>query len=172
MNLRRARLTAALFLALAAAGCFPPPEPGADEHANANTNQQTTPTPVVTAVKITYPNDGGVVEQTEVVRGSSQNVPNGQKIWVVIFVHKVGRYYPQNMPADVQASGNWDSVTYFGIPSDKGQKFDLLALTAEGGAQQAFDSYLSTARGSNKYPGLVQLPQGVTIHHRITVTRK
>lgn len=170
MNPRTTRLTFALLLGLVAASCFPPPKSNTNDGGNVN---QPPPTPPpATEVKITRPADGDTVGQTEVVRGTSRGVPAGQKIWIAVFVHKVGRYYPQNMPADVQANGNWDSVTYFGIPADVGMKFDVLALTAAAAAQQAFDNYLTAARNKNSYPGLEQLPVGSTIQHRITVTRK
>ena len=171
MNLRTTGLGVALFLGLFAVGCFSPPAPNSNSISNGDGNRPT-PTPVVSEVKITRPADGDTVALTEVVRGTSQNVPTGQKVWVVIFVYKVSRYYPQNAPADMQANGNWDSVTYFGIPTDSGLRFDVLALTADAAAQQAFNNYLTTAKGSNNYGGLAQLPPSATIQHRITVTRR
>ena len=111
MKVRTTALTVALLLGLAAAGCFPPP--GSDSNNGGNVNQPPpSPTaPPVTEVKITRPADGDAVGMSEVVRGTSQNVPAGQKIWVAVFVQKVSRYYPQDRPADVQTSGNWDSAS-------------------------------------------------------------
>jgi hypothetical protein len=169
MNLRRTRLAAALSLSLVAAGCFNPPPPNSNGGENVNLAP---PTPATTEVKIKSPSDNGTVEQTEVVRGTSQNVPVSQKIWVVIFISKTGRYYPQNDAATVQPSGNWNSVTYFGVPSDKGLKFELLAVTADANAQNDFKTYLTAARDKSTYAGLAQLPAGATEQHRVTVTRK
>jgi len=136
-----------------------------------------TPTPVpsptpTTRVKIIQPTEGTKVEQTEMVKGTSQRIPNEQVIWVVVFVQKVGRYYPQNNPADVQASGDWTSVTYIGVPADGGLKFDLIAVLADKEAQNAFNKYLVDARNKNDYPGLEHLPNGATIYDRVSITRK
>lgn len=130
-----------------------------------------TPTPT-TEVKIVAPPDRGKVKQTEMVKGTSRNIPSGQIIWVVVFVHKAGQYYPQNQPADVQSDGDWASVTYFGIPSDVGLMFDAIAVLADDASQTAFNNYLTEARDKNNYAGLEKLPVGAKIYSRVTVTRE
>jgi hypothetical protein len=166
MNLRTTGLGVALFLGLAAAACFSPPE---DSNGNGPTP---TPTPV-TEIKITYPVTGGVVNQAgEVVRGTSKDVPAGQKLWVVVFVHEVSRYYPQNNPAKLNADGTWDSPTAFGVAKDSGDKFDALAVTVDARAEAEFRSYLQTARDKNDYPGFELLPDGALTRDTVTVTRK
>jgi hypothetical protein len=173
MNLRTPGLTVMLFVCLVAAACFPPPKGDSNDVTNVNQPPATpATTPAATTVKITYPDDKGMVEQGETVRGTSQNIPAGQKIWVVIFIPKVGRYYPQNNPATVQPDGNWNSLTSFGVPKDKGLKFDVLAVTTDGNAQNAFRDYLKDARDKSDFPGLEQLPAGATQQHNVTVTRK
>jgi len=124
------------------------------------------------AVKITEPVEGALVDPSQMVRGTSRWVPTGQAIWVVVFVQKVGRYYPQNQAADVQANGGWSSITYIGIPSDVGLKFDLIAVLADSEGQAAFNKYLTNARNKSDYAGLEQLPTGATVYDRISVTRK
>lgn len=131
--------------------CLPPPKP---------------------SVKITQPANGAQADQTQMVRGTSQAIPNGQVIWVVVFVQKAGRYYPQNQSADIQPNGEWASVTYIGIPSDVGLKFDLLAVLADKEGQNAFNRYLVNARDRSDYPGLERLPDGATIYDRVSVTRR
>ena len=106
------------------------------------------------------------------VRGTSQAVPSGAKVWVVVYPHEAGRYYPQNNPAEVDAKGNWTSQTYVGIEADVGAKFDLLAVLADQDGQDAFERYLRDARDKPDWAGLEQLPDGVTLHHRIEVTRR
>src|SRR2546423_355972 len=113
-------------------------------------------------VKITEPAEGGLVESTQMVRGTSRAVPAGQAIWVAVFVQKVGRYYPQNQAADVQPNGGWSSLTYIGIASDVGLKFDLIAVLADREGQAAFNKYLTNARNKSNYAGLEQLPTGAT----------
>lgn len=174
MNLRTARLAAALFACVVAAGCFQTPKPNANGDGNVGQPTPTpTPTPVVTEIKITYPAAGGTVEQAgEVVRGTGRNVPPGQKIWVVVFVHEVGRYYPQNNPAQVNGDGTWVSPTTFGVAKDKGDKFDALAVTVDAKGEAAFRDYLKTARDRNDYAGFEQLPEGALTRDTVTVTRK
>ena len=129
------------------------------------------PTPSTDA-KISQPTDGATVSQTETIKGTSQRVPDTSAIWVVVYIPSVGRYYPQNNPADIQANGNWSSVAYIGIPTDVGLKLDIIVVMADKTAQDAFNAYLKNARDKNDYPGLEQLPKGAKIYDRITVTRK
>ena len=133
------------------------------------------PTPTVTPpteVNITVPHEGGKVKQTEMVKGTSRSIAGGQVIWVVVFVHKAGMYYPQNQPADIQANGDWTSVTYFGVPTDVNMTFDAIAVLADQAGQKAFNTYLGEARNKNDYPGLERLPDGVKIYSRVSVTRQ
>ncbi|HEX8138348.1 MAG TPA: hypothetical protein VF544_12220 [Pyrinomonadaceae bacterium] len=123
-------------------------------------------------MEIKQPLEDSKVEQTEMVRGTAQNIPNGQVLWIVVFVPKVGRYYPQNNPADIQANGDWSSVTYLGVAADVGLKFDLIAVLADNQAQSAFKKYLIDARDKNNYPGLANVPNGATIYDRVSVIRK
>jgi len=125
-----------------------------------------------TDVSITYPINQARVDHTETVRGTSQELPAGQVIWVVVFAQKVGRYYPQNRPADIEAGDNWSSIVYIGIPDDTGNRFDIIAVVASTEAQDAFNAYLADAGDQSDWPGLEALPEGAVIYDRITVTRK
>jgi hypothetical protein len=123
-------------------------------------------------VKITRPTEAGLVDQTEMIRGTSKGIPAGNQIWVVVFVQKVGRYYPQNQAADIQANGNWYSIAYIGIPADVGLKMDIIAVLADQQGQAAFAQYLQQAREKTDYAGLEKLPTGITVYDRISVIRK
>lgn len=125
-----------------------------------------------TEVEITYPYDGATVEIREMVRGTSQKIPEGPAIWIVVYPHVAGRYYPQNDTADVQANGDWTSLTYIGIEEDVNRKFNIIAVLADKRAQDAFNAYLTQAKDKKTWPGLERLPEGATIYDRITVTRK
>lgn len=129
------------------------------------------PTPT-TKVVITYPVNLARVEQSETVRGTVERLPAGQVIWVVIFVQEVGRYYPQNRPADIEAGGKWSSLVYLGQPNDSGKRFDVIAVVANAEAQNAFNAYLADARDRGDWPGLETIPAGAMIYDRVTVTRK
>lgn len=123
-------------------------------------------------IEITYPYNDALVEITEMVRGTSQEIPEEHAIWIVIYPHVAGRYYPQNNPADVQADGDWTSLIAIGIEDDVDKKFDIIAALANQEAQDVFNAYLEQAKGKATWPGLEKLPTGTEIYARITVTRK
>ena len=123
-------------------------------------------------IEITYPYDGANVETREMVRGTSQKIPEGQAIWIMVYPHVVGRYYPQDNPTDVQANGDWTSLIYIGIKEDVNRKFDIIAVLADKRAQDAFNAYFKKAKDTKTWPGLERLPEGATIYDRITVTRE
>ena len=123
-------------------------------------------------VEITYPYDAANVEIGEIVRGTSEKIPKGQAIWIIVYPHLVDRYYPQNNPADVQANGDWTSNTSIGIEEDVNRKFDIIAVLADKRAQDAFEAYIKQAKDTKKWSGLGKLIEGTTIYDRITVTMK
>ncbi len=123
-------------------------------------------------VAITYPTNLSKVEQTETIRGTVTKLPEEHVIWVVVFIQEVGRYYPQNRPADLEAGGRWSSLVYIGVPSDIDKRFDILAVVADTNAQNVFNAYLAEARDRSDWAGLEMLPEGAVIYDRITVTRK
>jgi hypothetical protein len=125
-----------------------------------------------TNVTITYPINLARVDQTETVRGTVHGLLGEQVVWVVVFAQGVGRYYPQNRPADIEADNKWSSIVYIGVPADTDKRFDILAVVVDSEAQNAFDAYLADARDRNDWAGLEALPAGAVIHDRITVTRK
>lgn len=131
-----------------------------------------TNTPIPTEVIISQPLNQAKVDQTDMVKGNSQNIPVGSVIWIVVFLPATGRYYPQNLPADVQANGVWSSVIHVGQLGESGLKADLIAVLADESAQDSFNAYLADARDKNDFSGLELLPVGVTIYHRISVVRE
>jgi hypothetical protein len=125
-----------------------------------------------TEVIITYPTNLSRVEQTETVRGTVVGLPEEQVVWVIVFMQEVGRYYPQNRPADLEASNRWSSLVYIGVPSDTDKRFDILVVVADTNAQNALNAYLADARDRGDWAGMEALPEGAVIYDRITVTRK
>jgi len=125
--------------------------------------------PVVT---ITYPSDGAPVEIREMIQGTSERIPEGQLLWIIVYSQMAGRYYPQNDVGAVQANGDWSSLAVIGIEEDVGRKFDIVAVLAGKEAQDAFNAYLAQSKDQKKWLGLERLPNGVAIYDRITVTRK
>jgi len=123
-----------------------------------------------TEVGITYPYNNATVEIKEMVEGTSQNIPEGQVIWIIVYPYLVDRYYPYNEPADIQANGEWASLVGIGIKEDAGKKFkfDIIAVLANEEAQDEFNIYFTQAI----WGGIEKLPKGALIYDRVTVTRK
>lgn len=128
----------------------------------------------VTEVTITYPSDGSAVELREMVRGTVRGVPPDFVVWVSVYPHEVGRHYPHAQPAEVQPNGEWASLTFFGLPSDAGKKFDAEVLLLDQEGQRAFKAYLQRgiATGGELPNGFESLPTGAKIYDRVTVVRK
>jgi hypothetical protein len=112
------------------------------------------------SLTITHPSNYDYVDLQEIVTGTSQNIDTGQVIWVLIYPHAAGRYYPQDEPADVQANGDWSTLVYFGTAADVGLKFDVIAVLANEEAQTAFNKYLEECIENQSWPGLEELPIG------------
>lgn len=123
-------------------------------------------------VEIVYPCEGADVETCEMIEGISCRIPEEHVIWIVIRPHAANHYYPQDGPADVEINGDWSSSSTIGIDGDAGKKFDIIAVLADGTAQDEFNRYLDWCREMNSWPGLERLPEGVSICDRITVMRK
>jgi len=161
-----------LALGLLLAACLPSPDLTPTEIATAPTEIATAPTQIVTDATITYPSNGAEVEREEMVRGTSQEVPAGHVIWIVVFPHAASRYYPQDRQADIEAKGDWTSKAYIGVEENVGEGFDIIAVIADEAGQGVFRRYFEDARKNNDWRGLEQLPEGAVIYNRVTVTRK
>lgn len=171
--------TLATALCLLFGACSPFPNPPTPTIAPAPTDTPVptntpspTPTPIITDVKISQPIDGAKVDQTETIKGTSQNIPEGSVIWVVIYLPAVRRYFPQNLPADIQVNGDWSSVVSIGQVGESGLMADIIAVLANKSVQDSFNLYLKDAINTNDFSGLEKLPAGALIYHRISVMRK
>jgi hypothetical protein len=121
---------------------------------------------------VTYPSAGSNVGIAEVVRGTSQNIPNDKSIWVLVFIPQLDRYYPMQNPPLIQSNGDWSCLTTIGGSNDNGV-FGIVAVLADKTAQDAFDSYNKNSAENSIYPGILtqDLPPGLTVYQRVNVTR-
>jgi hypothetical protein len=125
-----------------------------------------------TNITLLYPTDFSEVNQKEIIRGSSQNLLDNQKIIVVVFNQEIERYYPQDQVITIEAKNTWSSIAYIGSNEDVGKKFDVIVLITNEEDSKYFDSYFIESRLTNNWIGMTQLPEEVLIYERITVTRK
>lgn len=128
--------------------------------------------PTTASVSITYPASLAKTDHTETVRGTVQGLPAGKVVWLVVFAQEVGRYYPQNQPANIEANDKWSSIAYMGVPGDAGKRFDLLAVVADTETQDAFNTYLADARDKSDWAGLAALPSSAVTFDSVTVKRQ
>jgi hypothetical protein len=95
-------------------------------------------------------------------------------IWPVIYIE--GRYHPQDEGGKgaSKLNGNWTGTVRFGDCNKPqgatGKPFQLLVVTTDKVANQAFESYIQKGMRDG-FHGLRKLPAGTTEQARIQVTR-
>ena len=117
------------------------------------------PVPSETFVRITYPLDNAQVNLNETIHGLSQNIPQGQVIWVVVYLDGY-RYYPAETSAAVLSNGDWSSFVWIGEVKDVGRQFDIIAVLANQNVQSTFNAYVTESRNTGVWLGLADLPEG------------
>jgi hypothetical protein len=123
-------------------------------------------------VTITAPQNNGAVQWQSFVEGTSQNIPQGNSIWIIVIPLNVTRYYPQSAPVDVSANGEWSTKAYFGETSqtDVGAQFKVSAIIVNSEAKKEIQNYLDVcSKGS--CPGMTSLPDGAQIQDSVIVTK-
>jgi len=134
-----------------------------------------TSTPPQSAVALTSLVDGQTVP-CEVIAQGSYPLDFEESIWPVVYV--AGRYHPQsdNLDGAAKVNGTWVQTVRFGDCTqpdrDRGKPFQLMIYSADKDANAAFNQYMLTGRSSGTWPGMIELPKGVTLHVRILVTRE
>ena len=117
----------------------------------------------------------GTVALYQEIHGTSRRIPEGERMWLIVYPHAVGRYYPQgdqSLPV-IENNGNWSGSATFGLAEDApGTGFDLLVVLADADAHCALNMYMveNAAKGEG-WPGLLALPEGVTVYQRLRVSR-
>jgi hypothetical protein len=124
-------------------------------------------------IDITDPAPHAVVGLELVVAGTSQRLPANHTVWVLVYSVASGRYYPQNGSALVLPDGDWGARVFVGVQQDAGAEFDLVAVLADAGAQQAFGDYHRRSTAAGAWDGLTpeELPPGAVQHDRVPVRR-
>jgi len=119
-----------------------------------------------TNVNITFPANAANVGMWEWVSGTSQNIPKGQELWIVVrvdglyFLHKVDTINPD---------GTWRHKVQIGQENEGGKNFDVIAVLANSTAQITAQIWLKNQYSPNH--DLRELPAGMTPYSTITVTR-
>lgn len=138
----------------------------------------TTVSPDSTDIKITSLNDLDSVSINETIKGRSQNLPFGYKIWLIISHGNYdNEYYPQ-LETDLimMDDGNWKSKVTFGSDNTIYYRFTIIAALANLKAQKELVNYNKVAQEFEKrtgeWPPIDSLPKGLKFYDRIAVIRK
>lgn len=122
-------------------------------------------------IKITTPINLQRVDILIPVRGTYQDLPAGQEIWILVYPLEVGKYYPQDQ-VEYLDNNRWSSSATIGLNGEKGKSFYIYAVLADKQAQQVLKDYTEQAKNTNDSPGMPELVEGARICTSVTVTRK
>lgn len=132
--------------------------------------------PPDSVVTLTRPRDNAAVPCQTFAEGTYSH-HRASTVWPVVYISD--RYHPQGEGGkglfQGKGKGPWRRGVVFGdcanSAKSSGLSFQLLVVTVDDVANQAFEKYLSEAAGDG-YPGLPSLPLGAKEHARVVVTRK
>ena len=124
--------------------------------------------PGIPAAAITTPTNNTRVENSVFVKGTAQNIGEGQYwLWLVSYDYNANRYYPQEGPVAVSSNGQWELTASFGSSG----RHDITALAADKNANEILSLYQAASESSGDYPGLPALPSGSITLASVTVSR-
>jgi hypothetical protein len=116
------------------------------------------------SVNITSPVNNTDVGIVEWVNGTSQNMPYGQELWLV--VREGSLYFPMFDSVQRNVDGTWAYNTTIGKSDDAGKSFDVIVVLADSSVQEIFQTWY-------KQPyDLKSLPAEMIKSSIVTVTRK
>ena len=123
------------------------------------------------SVKIVYPKVGQNVSMVQNLLGTYEGLPPASKIFVVVYVTDISRYYPQDFPILLTNRGRWLSKAIIGNETDTGFEFGLLLVGADGQASAEIESYLAESKRRGSWPGMEKLPSGTVVYSIINTRR-
>jgi len=139
-----------------------------------------TPTPKVPLAHITNPANGDRVAQLITVLGEYR-ADLTDDLWVFTW-NPNGRYYPQTafstLPTEkckvegpLKKDGRWQVPVTLGVPQDVNKTFAIILTMADATTSRSLADKQFAWCLAGSFPGLTELPPGITETHRITLTR-
>lgn len=127
-------------------------------------------------VQITRPQHGAAELGSRVLVTGTANIPENLSLWLVVYPHQVGLYFPQSFkggnPVGKGIKGVWSETAALGEENlGRREEFDIIAVVADERATQSLSKTWKDWTSARNYPGLAELPNGVFEKARITVTR-
>lgn len=122
-----------------------------------------------TRIKITKPKNNADVQMYCNIEGTSNNIPENKKIWIIIYSHSDRKYFPLHNSVNAIIKGDWymNNVT-IGTTTDVNNCFDIMAYLLDEDEIKVLKSDISKP----EYGGHNQIPLGFNLFHKITVIRK
>lgn len=131
-----------------------------------------TKTPTLTSeIKITYPSNSSSVDMQETITGTAENIPEGQKLWILVYPLLAYKFYPQNPNVNI-INGEWSMTIGIGAKDNGGETFKIIAVLADQEANGEFTSYINTGISTGSWPGMGSIPEGAKVVNEVTVTRR
>lgn len=132
------------------------------------------PSPIPTCndkVKISVPVSQQPVSMYEDIKGTYRDLPEGHKIWVMVYPPSAERYYPQS---EVELGHNkWASTkAIIGLNDEAGMPFYIHAVIADEKASASLSLYAQSAKETNVSAGIPKLPEGALPCDVVVVRRK
>jgi hypothetical protein len=121
--------------------------------------------PGIPAATITTPANNTRVENSVIVKGTAQNIEEGQYwLWLALYDYDANRYYPHHGPVTI-LDGQWEMTAFFRSSG----RYDITALAADQAANEMFLEYQAASESSGDYPGLRAIPSGSITLASVTV---
>jgi PGF-pre-PGF domain-containing protein len=127
------------------------------------------PTNDESTLKITYPSNASLVNIQETVTGTAENIPEGQKLWILVYPQSANKFYPQSGNVNI-IDGKWSLTIGLGTKDNIGETFKIIAVLADQESSEEFTNYMSTGP-STGWPGIGNIPEGAKVVDEVTVTR-
>ena len=127
-----------------------------------------------TRVTITFPLNNANVGRNCTVQGTSNDVPDGQVIWVYVYQPyrpNGEQYNPMQKTPITHQNGDWSAFATFGAPDEDGKEFQIIAILANQAAQDEINVYNANGEQTGIYPATASLPIGAVEYDRVIVTR-
>lgn len=127
-------------------------------------------------IVITVPvgNEADSVDYRVSVEGTVENMPADKKLWLFVFPVVTNRYHPAEASVILTDNGGkWTSNVQIGDQGKNSkEKFLIWVALVSPTGEAEIKAYFENAKKSGKYDGFIELPAGIELNMKTTVTRR
>lgn len=121
---------------------------------------------------ILEPTEMDTVEQHTLVRGTFQNLPDDQQIWLLVAPRDKAEYYAQPEPVLLPDEQAWSAQVVIGGPDSTDEAYDLYAVLADDAGSAILREHMTHPERTELGAPLTVLPAGVRIYEHFPVVRQ